>query len=384
MSIRYWGRKDGSLIEKYILSYSNIGDIILDPFAGSGNVLNKALELKRKAIYNDLDLVAQIIAKANILRKETNVELNKRYLDLYMINGEEVNYYIWEGNEITKAKMVNGKLIDYHGKDYEGEIPYPYPQDPLVYSNGESFEKNGGVTRIDQLFTRRNILILSDILDQLPREEKALATFISTLHDASKMVRSNGGVWGIPNFWIPYKRVEKNPYRIFERRLKILNKVGGNWIEGGINDVLNGNSDIAFINFDAKKLPIPDNSADLIITDPPFFDEIQYFEIYYFYAVWLNIRLNFDNEIIVNHKRGFNIKKYLNDLEKAVSEMYRILKKNRKIIIMFHEENEEKMKEMKEIISSFFIIEKEDTSLMRQRNIGHRGGRELKIIIGRF
>ena len=47
-------------------------------------------------------------------------------------------------------------------------------------------------------------------------------------------------------------------------------------------------------------MPIPDNSVDLVITDPPFFDEVQYFELSFLAVAWLNLKLDFDNEIVVN------------------------------------------------------------------------------------
>ena len=388
--IRYWGRKDSKLAEDYIISYSRDGEIVLDPFAGSGSIMAKALELKRRAIYNDLNPVALIIAKGNLLRKKAKVTLSKRYRDLYMIDyqGEkrEVSYYLWEGDRITKAKLYYGPLIDYQGKDYEGEIPYPYPKDVLYYNNGRPFDKRRTVDRVDELFTKRNLLILSEILNEIPRDEKSLSAFISILYQSSKMARPNAGPWGLPCYWIPYRRAERNPYLHFEKALRRINKMGNGWIEGDVYGVLESKADVTFLNADAKNLPIPDNSVDLVVTDPPFFDEVQYFELSYFYAAWLKVRLDFDNEIIVNHRRCKEEKTYLKDLEKATEEIHRALKRDKYAVIMFHEENEEKVNEIRNVISSFFTIVKEDVAAMQQRTIGDRDtkrGRELRIIVAK-
>ena len=388
--IRYWGRKDSNLVENYILSLSKDGDVLLDPFAGSGSIIAKGLELKRRGIYNDLNPVALIIAKANIKRKETKVKLSKRHTDLYKINyqGEkrDVSYYVWEGNKIVKAKLYLGPLLDYQGKDVDVEIPYPYPKDALYYPDGRPFEKRRTVDRVDGLFTRRNLLILSEILSELPKDEKALAAFISILYQASKMSRPNAGPWGVPCYWIPYRRVERNPYLLFENALRRINKMGNGWIEGDVDKVLKKEADVTFLNADAKDLPIPDKSVDLIVTDPPFFDEVQYFELSYFYAAWLKVRLDFENEIIVNRKREKDAKKYVKDLEKAFREIHRVLKRDRYVVIMFHEESEEKVKEIRDMISSFFTIVRENEATMRQRIIGDRNiekGKELKIIVAR-
>jgi len=388
--IRYWGRKDSNLAENYILSLSKDGDVLLDPFAGAGSVIAKGLELKRRGIYNDLNPVALIIAKANIKRKEIDVKLSKRHTDLYMIDyqGEkrDVAYYVWEGNKIIKAKLHLGPLIDYQGEDVEVEISYPYPKDLLYYPDGKPFEKRRTVDKVDGLFTRRNLLILSEILSELPKDEKALAAFISILYQASKMSRLNAGPWGVPCYWIPYRRVERNPYLLFENALRRINKMGNGWIEGDVDKVLKKEADATFLNADAKDLPIPDKSVDLIVTDPPFFDEVQYFELSYFYAAWLKLRLDFENEIIVNRKREKDAKKYVKDLEKAFREIHRVLKRDRYAVVMFHEESEEKVKEIRDMISSFFTIVREDETTMRQRIIGDRNsekGKELKIIVAR-
>ena len=379
--MRYFGRKSSKLISKYIESYSEQGEILLDPFAGSGSSIEVALKLSRRAIYNDLNPVAVIMAKANLLRKETKIELSKKYRYLYMINGKEVVYYVWEGDKIIRAKLSNGEIIGYQGSDYEGDIPYWYPKDPMYYNNNRPFIKKGKINSVDEFFTRRNLLILSEILNEIPKDEKALATFIATLYKASKMERERYGYFGVPAYWIPKRRVEKNPYLIFEKTLEMINKKGYEKTEGDISKVLNGEADITFLNVDAKRLPVQDNSVDLVVTDPPFYDEIQYFELFYLATSWLRLKLDFDNEIIVNHNRGKDEKRYLSDLEKAVKEIHRVLKKDKYAIIMFHEESEEKVKEIKDILSSFFTITKQDTTEMRQRSIGHRGGRILEIFV---
>jgi len=389
--IRYWGRKPLEQIEPYILEYSKEGEVVLDPFAGSGSTIMTALINRRRAIYNDLNQVAMIIAKANILRQNVDVKLSKRYKDLYMVNGKEVSYYIWEGDKIIKAKLVDGTLIDYQGKDYDGDdlILWWYPQNPLYYLNGKTFDKRRNVTRVDELFTKRNLLILSEMHWEIERQYniKSIVAFISILHETSKMARLGGGAWGLPCYWVPYKRIEKNPYILFEKKLKMVNEVGGNYSVGRRDDVIQYLVDVAFWDDDAKKLGIPDNSIDLIVTDPPFFDEIQYFELSYLAATWIGAKVDFYNEIVVNHGRDKDETIYLKDLEKAISEMHRVLKKDRHVIIMFHEEEEDKMKEIKNVISSFFTIEKEDIKTMQQRAIGDRitnsKGRELKVFIAK-
>lgn len=65
--IRYWGRKPPLMVSKYIEEFTDKGELVLDPFGGSGNIVRTALALQRKAIYVDLNPFAKLIAEASIL-----------------------------------------------------------------------------------------------------------------------------------------------------------------------------------------------------------------------------------------------------------------------------------------------------------------------------
>lgn len=65
--VRYWGRKPPSMVSKYIKEFTNEGELVLDPFGGSGNIVRTALALGRRAIYVDLNPFAKLIAESTIL-----------------------------------------------------------------------------------------------------------------------------------------------------------------------------------------------------------------------------------------------------------------------------------------------------------------------------
>lgn len=64
--IRYWGRKPATLARKFISNYSNDGDVVLDSFGGSGVFVKTALELRRRALYIDLNPFAKLVATSTI------------------------------------------------------------------------------------------------------------------------------------------------------------------------------------------------------------------------------------------------------------------------------------------------------------------------------
>jgi hypothetical protein len=65
--IRYWGRKPSELAYRYINCYSKPGEIVADIFGGSGIFVETALELKRRAVYVDLNPFAELIAHSLIV-----------------------------------------------------------------------------------------------------------------------------------------------------------------------------------------------------------------------------------------------------------------------------------------------------------------------------
>jgi tRNA G10 N-methylase Trm11 len=141
------------------------------------------------------------------------------------------------------------------------------------------------------------------------------------------------------------------------------------------NLVINGISEenAAILHCDARKLPLPDESVDLIVTDPPFADEIQYFELSYMTAAWLGIHMPFNGEIVVNENQGKTFDTYCRLLLESFSELYRVLKRNHRAVIMLHEEDRNKLTRMiRSVKEAGFSIEREDRVKMSQRYVGDR------------
>ncbi|UCG90352.1 MAG: 50S ribosomal protein L11 methyltransferase, partial [Candidatus Heimdallarchaeota archaeon] len=69
---KFFARKQEDVIGKYIQTYSDKGDIVFDPFCGSGVMIGEALRLGRKAVGVDINPVALFITRNTI--KYSNVE----------------------------------------------------------------------------------------------------------------------------------------------------------------------------------------------------------------------------------------------------------------------------------------------------------------------
>src|SRR5512136_2254757 len=59
----YFTRRPSNVVRAYIERYSREGDVVLDPFGGTGVTAIEALLLGRRAIHNDLNPFANFITQ---------------------------------------------------------------------------------------------------------------------------------------------------------------------------------------------------------------------------------------------------------------------------------------------------------------------------------
>jgi len=101
---------------------------------------------------------------------------------------------------------------------------------------------------------------------------------------------------------------------------------------------------IADTSENLQKLGIPQASVDIIVTDPPYFDYIQYTELANFFYVWLKIVLAcqysfFSSDLIsIDREVGTSQEKekFLNKITKIFQECYKVLKPKSPMVFTFH------------------------------------------------
>ena len=93
---------------------------------------------------------------------------------------------------------------------------------------------------------------------------------------------------------------------------------------------------------------IPDDSVDAVITDPPYFDNVQYSELADFFYVWLRLALKdqypaFEPEltpkaaeVVANPAQGKGTGFYLDGLATVFCECHRVLKGDGLLVFTFH------------------------------------------------
>ncbi|HAO22112.1 MAG TPA: hypothetical protein DCQ37_17585, partial [Desulfobacteraceae bacterium] len=155
------------------------------------------------------------------------------------------------------------------------------------------------------MFTIRNLLANARLFKAVSKikadaviKEMLRFCFTSKLAWASKMISTTGNGWSIHGFWMPNIHYEMNVWRRFhqgyEKGQSTVRKgkeqsnkeIGGYCVFADKFDDLNNNATCFILNQSSHELPLPDNSVDAVITDPPFGGNVQYSELSNFWWVW--------------------------------------------------------------------------------------------------
>ena len=69
---KYWARKPHNVVSEYIENYTKEGDIVLDPFCGSGPTPIEAIKLGRKGIGVDLNPISTFVTRMTAMPVDIN------------------------------------------------------------------------------------------------------------------------------------------------------------------------------------------------------------------------------------------------------------------------------------------------------------------------
>jgi putative DNA methylase len=97
------------------------------------------------------------------------------------------------------------------------------------------------------------------------------------------------------------------------------------------------------LNGDSANLPLPNDSVDAIVTDPPYFDFVHYSELSDFFYAWLQLALKDsypcfaqDNSSHPGEVQDKKFEKFSRQLGNVFAECFRVLKKQGLMVFSFH------------------------------------------------
>lgn len=272
----------------------------------------------------------------------------------------------------TEFKYSDGELFDTARPD-----SLFVPNERLATWNDSEIESQS--EKAHHLFTKRNLLALSVLFWSITQvradvelKEALLLAFTETLYKVSKLnsyeIRSVGEkfrirratMWRENRFSIPPDFSEENVYHRYDRSVaKIYDAMAEcsfeirdyyNEAENADEFVTNKDKTILFLRNDAREIKKIfakyKDIVDMVFTDPPYGDAIQYFELCTFWTAWLLLDADWKErygdgdwwkkEIIKNDVQGKSLDDFAEDLTEAFRSLNEIVVPDASWVITYH------------------------------------------------
>lgn len=334
----YFTRRPYNVVKQYILHYSHEGDRILDPFGGSGVTAIEAFLENRVGIHNDINPLANFIAKGIIDLRHGNIASYITALDNLHAQCSKQLDKIEASNEKEVSRMlktlnlpVNAKLPINSDVDNYYDLFLPSQLASL------SILKNA-IDAIENRYVRRGMLLAwSSTLTKLNK------TFLSS--EGRLESRGGSSIFSIYRYKVAKTPVSLPPWQTFferannviEAKVEIdkaieLKRQTGKW--SGSFEI--HKKDIEELGNELK------NQADYIFTDPPYGGHISYLDLSMLWNVWLSdmpskhIR---EKELIVGGELKLGEGVYIDRLGKSIQACVKMLKPKRWMSVVFQHWN---------------------------------------------
>lgn len=289
-----------SQIPEYLIQLlSDSGDVVLDPFCGSGTTGLEAARLGRRGIQGDINRVGVEISAAKLLASSTP--------EIKAILEQFSHQFIWDSTLSFSDERI--AKWDKHPDLRRWFHPGTLAQLEHIWAqiNAAEFCKYAPVLRT----------LFSD----------TLFACASTDGGKTKTGKTRRHHWGwVADNVIPTHPVPHNAVAMFRDRLfSLLNICSAN------KRLPSGS--VLTIRQDARNLALPDDSVDLIVTSPPYIGMIDYTRANRLYYMWQDWPLDSDRELEIGARFRRNTKRavpvYMAAMEQSAREIGRVLKSGR-------------------------------------------------------
>ena len=320
----YFTKQTWNVVADYITNFSKPGDLVLDPFGGSGVTAIEALMNGRSAVNIDLNPMAVFLVQSLIAPvKQT---------DLTQAFNEVKEEYI--KNEPKSEDEIKKAL-----RKYPGPKPLPLP-------------KGSDVETVDQLFSNKQTAQLG-LLKTIIKKQKndnirnslllmfsGLVTKVNLTYHTSKIATKDGqgdaSAFRYYRYRIAPEPVDVDVMKYFKLRYEKIRDAKKE-MEYYINEKTISNAQI--IKGTATNLKfLQKESVDYIYTDPPYGKKIPYLDLSAMWNAWLDLEVteqDYKEEAIEGGEHDKSKDEYNELMAQSIKEMYRVLKFDRWLSFVF-------------------------------------------------
>ncbi len=326
----FFTKRAYNVVSQYIRTFTKPGDVVLDPFGGSGVTAIEALVNRRKAIHIDCLPLANFIASQTAVAPVSIERLSAAFARIRSACEKQIRALY----EPAKDRVA----ID--------NIPYWYPQNVSLPSNADA-------GYVHELFWPRGLYSLSLLLHHIERirderiRDLLRLAFSATLVKTNKTyssppgrlpTRGQSGIFQKNRYWIPETPTELNVWDQFDSRFRGLLdcKKDTNAMIGDFYGSDNLQISLASV-LDLGEI-VRDESVDYVYTDPPYGAHIAYFDLATMWHAWLRLPVPADlrcAEISEGGDMGKPKDEYMAELGQSIGQMFRVLRYDRWCSIVF-------------------------------------------------
>lgn len=378
---KYWARKPWYIVERYINDYSKPGDLVMDPFCGSGCTGLEAVINGRSFLGQDLNPSAIQVSRGTLMNQISFDLLKKSYevirlhcfekiMSLYVSDqmcptcGKPLYFrYLNIGPKFQRCfsgalycsccahKVLKHELTseEYSRLEELQHIDidnwYPSIEFPKKFFKDRFSYK--GIHSVSDMFTRRNLYALSLLYKEIQKiddenKELLMLAFTNTVLHVSKLKGENVRPLGVNNYWVPDDYIEENVWFRFEDRINNLIKAKE---QQKIREQEKRSKGLNYgkwtISLKSSLEDMGSECVDYFFTDPPYGDAIQYSELSYMWNAWLDKEYNIIDEVIVNPVQNKGNKEFQELLNLSLDNIYRALKTGGYLTLCFQNKNSE-------------------------------------------
>lgn len=383
----YMARKPFNVVSAIIDSLTSSNGVVCDPMFGSGTTIIEAAKLGRRVIGTDINPMAYRLCHTSL--QTWDIRRIAAIIDLFVAQCKDAisDHYVLRYDDQTRIierchfDIVNGELVptsywykEKRGKKLSGRKKATV--DNCFLANYASY-KNREVTIQDKpllensriaiakgatlrsYFCDRNWVVMDAILNILHKYRgqygfEVLELLVSSSVNLIKL--SDKKASSQMPYWLPKKNVtSRNATFVLEKKANAFKK-GLNYLHGSIHSILDeetnhGNTErktITLRNIPAQNVTsdlLPDSSVDLVLTDPPYTDQVPYMEYSQLTAKLLgwdeNLQGLMEDELVVSDavERDKTYDDFYDIWDKIVSRYSRVLKQEGYFVMFYHSFN---------------------------------------------
>jgi len=335
----FFAKKPWPIVQEYIRYYTKPGDLVCDPFVGSGVTPVEALVLGRRTIAGDINPVARFITRMTAVAPVNPILLHEAYNQV---------------SSIAKTAIESlDNMSDSEVRDLLKVLDYP--RDPIPVSVRGAV----GIDTVDKLHTIRQLAgltILRDAINQLDD---------NFYRDLMKIVLANTARYANIMYALPFEKGrQRSPYRgnaSFLRRFSYApasehlfyeNQV---WptVEHVYPAVVRAKEETnrligswySFTNFTLTDLPASriheitgEGTVDYVFTDPPYSNRIFFLDLSTFWAAWLGMEITIEareQELIIGGIEKKSRRQFESEFAQSIESIARALKQDRWFTLVY-------------------------------------------------